>query len=85
MGLPVVATDIRGCRQTVAHRETGILVPVRDKEALASAVAEFADHPDLQVAYGTAAMAKAAREFDQQTSIDITLATYERLLPGTLS
>ncbi len=29
-GLPVIATDIRGCRQVVDHGNTGLLVPVRD-------------------------------------------------------
>ena len=27
MGLPIVATDIRGCRQVVDHGRTGLLVP----------------------------------------------------------
>ena len=36
-GLPVVATDIRGCRQVVEHGVTGALVPARDVTALADA------------------------------------------------
>ncbi|MCX7621335.1 MAG: glycosyltransferase family 4 protein, partial [Acidimicrobiales bacterium] len=38
MGLPVVATDIRGCRQVVDHGHTGLLVPVHDPVAIAEAV-----------------------------------------------
>ena len=34
-GLPIVATDIRGCRQVVDHEVTGLLVPVADAAALA--------------------------------------------------
>ncbi len=30
MGVPIVATDIRGCRQVVAHGVTGLLVPPGD-------------------------------------------------------
>ena len=37
MGLPVVATDIRGCRQVVEHGSTGLLVPPRDAAALTDA------------------------------------------------
>jgi glycosyltransferase involved in cell wall biosynthesis len=30
MGIPVVATDIRGCRETVFDRQNGLLVPVKN-------------------------------------------------------
>ena len=35
MGLPVVATDVRGCREVVDAGVTGTLVPVGDAAALA--------------------------------------------------
>jgi glycosyltransferase involved in cell wall biosynthesis len=33
-GVPVIATDIRGCREAVVSGETGFLYPPRDVEAL---------------------------------------------------
>ncbi len=72
MGLPVVATDIRGCRQVVEHGLTGTLVPVRDAPALATAVADLV----RRSAYGRAARQRALEHFDQQVVIDRTLATY---------
>jgi glycosyltransferase involved in cell wall biosynthesis len=80
MGLPVVATDIRGCRQVVEDGVTGVLVPVRDTEALAGAVAQLVGDGDLRRRMGVAARARACREFDQQRVIAITLDTYRRLL-----
>ncbi len=80
MGLPVVATDIRGCRQVVDDGVTGRLVPVGDAQALAAAVAEVAGDPERARAMGVAGRGKAAREFDQQRCIDITLALYHQLL-----
>ena len=44
-GLPVVATDIRGCRQVVADGVTGLLVPVEDPEALRAAITAIGDEP----------------------------------------
>ncbi len=42
-GLPIVATDIRGCREVVDHDRTGLLVPVRDAAALEAAIDRLAD------------------------------------------
>jgi glycosyltransferase involved in cell wall biosynthesis len=80
MGLPVVATDIRGCRQVVDNDATGRLVPVRDAAALASAIRDLANDDRVRRTMGLAARAKAEKEFDQTRCIDITLSTYESLL-----
>ena len=45
MGLPIVATDIRGCRQVVEHGATGLLVPPRDAAALTDAMAGWRATP----------------------------------------
>ena len=82
MGLPAVATAIRGCRQVVQEGATGLLVPPRDAVALTRAVATLAGDPALRLRMGEAARAKAVAEFDQQQVIERTLATYERLLKG---
>jgi glycosyltransferase involved in cell wall biosynthesis len=80
MGLPAIVTDIRGCRQVVDHDVTGLRVPAHDAGALEAAVVALAKDPERRRAMGTAARAKARSEFDVQRSIDITLATYRRLL-----
>jgi glycosyltransferase involved in cell wall biosynthesis len=82
MGLPVVATDIRGCRQVVEDRRTGRLVPVRDARALADAIRELAADDALRAALSEGARAKARKEFDQRRCIDVTLDAYESLLGG---
>ena len=79
-GLPVIATDIRGCRQVVDQGLTGLLVPARDAQALTSAILEIVKDPIKRSEMGTRAVAKARAEFDHQRVIDITLETYERLL-----
>jgi glycosyltransferase involved in cell wall biosynthesis len=80
MGVPVVATDIRGCRQVVDDGTTGLLVPVGDPVALAAAIERLATDPAERRRLGTAARRKAQDSFDQGRCIDVTLATYERLL-----
>jgi glycosyltransferase involved in cell wall biosynthesis len=80
MGLPLVVTDIRGCRQVVDDGVTGALVPVGDAAAIADAVARLATDDTTRVAMGRAGREKAHREFDDRKVIDITLGVYERLL-----
>jgi glycosyltransferase involved in cell wall biosynthesis len=80
MGLPLVLTDIRGCRQVVDDGVNGVLVPARDSRALADAIAALARDPSLRRRMGDASSEKAKREFDQQRVIDITLEVYGRLL-----
>lgn len=80
MGVPVVATDVRGCRQVVDHGVSGLLVPPRDVPALAAAVAGLAADPACRARMGAAGRDKARREFDEQRVVQITLEVYERLL-----
>jgi len=81
-GLPVVATDIRGCRQVVEPGRTGLLVPPRDEAALAAAIADLGADASRRADLGAAALAKAGTEFDDRTVVATTLATYDRLLAG---
>lgn len=79
MGKPCVVTDVRGCRQTVDHERTGLVVPVRDPAALAAALERLARSPDERRRLGAAARAKAVREFDESRIIAALIAAYRRL------
>lgn len=52
MGLPVVASDIRGCREEVVPNRTGLLVAPRDPEALAAAVGSLIEDPAAAAGHG---------------------------------
>src|SRR5205085_5050402 len=59
MGLPIVATDIRGCRQVVTDGETGLLVPAHQSAPLAAAIRRLAAAPELRARMGRAGARKA--------------------------
>jgi glycosyltransferase involved in cell wall biosynthesis len=67
-GLPVVATNIRGCREAVVHGETGLLVPVRDPDALTEAALFLLDNPAVAGRMGAAGRQRAARLYDGQAA-----------------
>lgn len=76
MGLPVIATDIRGCRQVVDPGHNGVLVPVRDPAALATAIVHLGSDPDLRRAMGEASIAKSRGEFDERHVVSKVMAAY---------
>lgn len=85
MGLPVIASDISGCRRVVDHGQTGLIVPLRDSGALARAIAALVADPARRAAMGAAGRQKALREFDESAVVRQTLAVYERLVDGSPS
>lgn len=64
MGRPVVTTDWVGCRETVQDGVNGMLVPVRDADAVAAAMERLARDPELLRRMGTASRELACRRFD---------------------
>ena len=77
-GLPVVATDVRGCRQVVDDGVTGALVPLRRPDALAEAVRALGDDPARRAELGQAGRNKACREFDERAVVTRVLDAYGR-------
>jgi len=80
MSLPVVATDIRGCREVIDDRETGFLVPVRDAKALEQAIEKLIENKELCSEMGKKARKKAEAVFDEQNVINIIKEEYRKLL-----
>lgn len=81
-GLPLVTTDVPGCREVVTHEEDGLLVPLKDARRLAEAIARLQDDPALRHKLGMAARAKAFRLFDERSVVDRTLDVYRELATG---
>jgi glycosyltransferase involved in cell wall biosynthesis len=79
-GLPLVLTDIRGCREIGEHDVHASFVPVGDTAALRSALAELIDDPARRERLGSAARARALHEFDQRRIARISLETYDEVL-----
>lgn len=74
-GLPVIATRVGGNPELVADNETGLLVPSDDEAALATAMARYADEPELRCTHGTAGRAAIEQRFGLATMI----AAYDRI------
>ena len=78
-GLPLIGTDMPGVREAINDGENGILIPPRDSAALAKAVEELADNPELSERYGSASLDRAKNEFDHRRVVGKYIRMYEQL------
>lgn len=77
--LPLVATDIPGCREVISDGLDGLLIPTNDPFALAAAIKRIHDNPVWGRALGEAARKKALQDFDERIVILNTRAVYREL------
>jgi glycosyltransferase involved in cell wall biosynthesis len=74
--LPLVATNVPGCREVVQHELTGYLVPVRDAVALADAISRLVRDPELRDSMGRAAREDIENRFSVEKVMKQTLEVY---------
>jgi glycosyltransferase involved in cell wall biosynthesis/GNAT superfamily N-acetyltransferase len=78
MGLPIIATDIRGCREVVDDGANGILIPVRNPDALTKTIQRLVDDPVERTRLGEAGRRIALERFDERRVVAKVLRAYVR-------
>jgi len=84
-GKPVVATNIRGCREEVVHGVTGLLVPPKDPAALAHAIVQVLSNPALAAKMGAEGRERAVKLFDESQVLERQVDAYRRLVETKLT
>ena len=79
-GVPVVASAVGGMIDTVVDDVTGVHVPPRDPERLASAIRDLVRDPARRRAYGRAGVERARRLYDWNRIAATTLDSYTKVL-----
>jgi glycosyltransferase involved in cell wall biosynthesis len=77
--LPVVATPVGCAADLVQHDRTGLIVPLRDAEALADALEHLLTDPSRRVRLADAAF-RRVRDMSWTHTAHATLSVYERAL-----
>lgn len=77
MEKPVIATNIRGCREEVVHGQTGLLCNVEDAKDLADKMKMFIEQPSLIQTYGEAGSERFLDIYDEEKVLDRQLAIYK--------
>jgi N-acetyl-alpha-D-glucosaminyl L-malate synthase BshA len=81
-GVPVIATDIGGLPELVAHDETGYLFPIGETERMAEAAAALLRNHEQHERFGRKARDRAVQGFNANQIIPQYEAFYEEVLQG---
>jgi len=79
-GCAVVTTDTTGCREAIEFGVTGDLVPVRDADALATALLSLIKDEARRLSYGEKGRQRAVGRFSVDSVVQQTVGIYKELL-----
>lgn len=79
MALPVVTTNVRGCREVAVAGRTALIVPPRDPQALARALATLLDDPVRAARFGAAGRERVLQFFARERQLARTRAFVRRV------
>jgi len=78
--MPLITTDMPGCRDVVIDGYDGLLVPPRDSSALAKAIIKLASDPELRVIMGAHAKSQVEKGFLLSSVLQSYVDVYSRLI-----
>jgi glycosyltransferase involved in cell wall biosynthesis/phosphoheptose isomerase len=79
-GVPVVASAVGGMIDTVVDGTTGVHVPPRDPDRLASALRDMLDDEDRRASFGREGVVRARRLYDWNRIAATTLDVYSKVV-----
>lgn len=79
MGLPCIVSNINGCNEIIRHGENGLIVPVKDVQALQAAMEQMTQNQELREKLKSNARPIITNNYDQQYIMDELLKEYHLL------
>ena len=80
MGVPIAASDIRGCREVIEDGRTGRLFPLGDVEAFVQVVRSLLRDPAARDQLGEAGRQRVLQDYTEGRTTAQLIACYERIL-----
>lgn len=80
-GRAVVTTDVPGCRDAIISGHTGLLVPVKNPQALAEAIEKLILNEGLRRSMGKAGRELAESEFTIEKVVSVHMDIYKAVTP----
>ncbi len=82
MGIPSIATEIRGCREIIVHGQNGFLFRPKDVVGLAALMGLLHRDAGLRSKLGRNGRATAVASYDQKRYVEVQVTALARLLGG---
>ena len=79
MELPCIVSDINGCNEVIAHGINGLIVPVKDVNALEEAMQYMIDHPEERKAMIPNTRSRIVERYEQEFVWNELLKFYQNL------
>ncbi len=83
-GRPIIASDIPGCREIVHDGENGLLVPIKDRAALAIALKKLINDKSLREKMGKKGRIIVEKEFSAEKINSKTIDLYDKVLTSNM-
>ena len=64
MSLPIITSDVPGCKDIIENNKSGILVPPKNKSLLKESIKKLIQNPKLGIQYGLKARERVKDEFE---------------------
>ena len=80
MKLPVITTDIRGCREEVLDEYNGIIIDPYDSKQLVGAIKRLIENKRLRLLFGQNSYLRAKENFDEIKLYKRIEGNYNKLL-----
>jgi len=79
-GKPVIASNVGGIPEIVQHGENGLLVKAGDVSALAEAMVQLSESPELRRRFGDAGLKLARAHLSFDHKMELVLASYRKAI-----
>ena len=80
MSLPIITTDVPGCKDIISNENSGLLVPAKNHEKLKIAIKTYLNKPDLAIKFGMNARETVCKKFTDQIINNKIIKIYEDFL-----
>jgi glycosyltransferase involved in cell wall biosynthesis len=78
MGLPCIVSNINGCNEIIAEDENGLIIPVKDEQAIFEAMMRMYDNKALRQKMQDNARSMIVRRYEQLTVWNAILEEYRK-------
>ena len=83
MGLPIIATNVPGCKEIIENKKSGILIPLKNKFLLKKAIKKLIQNPKLGIKYGIKAREIVKNKFEVSHINNKIVELYQQILSIT--